>query len=49
MRKLIVNNFVTVDGYYEAKDKTINGLFEYQHEVYLGDQNFDNYCLERFW
>ncbi len=29
MRKLIVSNFVTVDGYYEAKDKTIDSLFEY--------------------
>src|SRR4028119_2172658 len=47
MRKLIVCNFVTVDGYYEAKDKTIDGLFEYYHEDYAGDQNFDNYTTER--
>src|SRR5215470_1368572 len=47
MRKLIVNNFVTVDGYYEAKDKTIDGLFEYYHEDYAGDQNFDYYNAER--
>jgi dihydrofolate reductase len=47
MRKLIVNNFVTVDGYYEAKDKTIDGLFEHYHEDYAGDQNFDNYAAER--
>ena len=47
MRKLIVNNFVTVDGYYEAKDKTIDSLFEYYHEDYTGDQNFDNYAAER--
>jgi dihydrofolate reductase len=47
MRKLIVNNFVTVDGYYEAKDKTIDGLFEFYHEDYAGDQNFDNYAAER--
>src|SRR5215213_6512739 len=47
MRKLIVSNFVTVDGYYEAKDKTIDGLFEYYHEDYQGDQNFDNYAAER--
>ena len=47
MRKLIVNNFVTVDGYYEAKDKTIDGLFEYYHEDYAGDQNFDYYAAER--
>ena len=47
MRKLIVNNFVTVDGYYEAKDKTIDGLFEYYHDDYAGDQNFDYYAAER--
>jgi dihydrofolate reductase len=47
MRKLIVNNFVTVDGYYEAKDKTIDGLFEYYHDDYAGDQNFDSYAAER--
>ena len=47
MRKLIVSNFVTVDGYYEAKDKTIDGLFEYYHEDYAGDQNFDYYNAER--
>jgi dihydrofolate reductase len=47
LRKLIVCNFVTVDGYYEAKDKTIDGLFEYYHEDYAGDQNFDYYNTER--
>jgi dihydrofolate reductase len=47
MRKLIVSNFVTVDGYYEAQDKTIDSLFEYYHEDYVGDQNFDYYNTER--
>ena len=47
MRKLIVSNFVTVDGFYEAKDNTIDGLFEYYHEDYSGDQNFDYYNTER--
>jgi dihydrofolate reductase len=47
LRKLIVSNFVTVDGYYEAKDKTIDGLFEHYHEDYSGDQNFDYYNTER--
>jgi dihydrofolate reductase len=47
VRKLIVSNFVTVDGYYEAKDKTIDGLFEYYHQDYTGDQNFDYYNTER--
>lgn len=30
MRRLIVDNFVTVDGYYEAKNKTFD-------EFYLSD------------
>jgi dihydrofolate reductase len=46
MRKLIVSNFVTLDGYYESKDKTINGLFEYWHKDYHGDEAFDRYNTE---
>ncbi len=41
MRKLIVSNFVTLDGYYEGKDKSINALFDYYHEDYSGDNSFD--------
>lgn len=47
MRKLIVNNFATLDGYYEGTDKSINSLFEYYHEDYSSDQNFDYYAAER--
>lgn len=47
MRKLIICNFVTVDGYYESSDKTIDGLFEYQHPDYVGDDSFDHYTTER--
>ena len=43
MRKLIVCNFMTVDAYYEAKDKTIGPLFEYRHEDYDNDDSFDFY------
>jgi dihydrofolate reductase len=43
MRKLIVSNFVTVDGFYESKDKTIDGLFEHFSPAYYGDQAFDQY------
>jgi dihydrofolate reductase len=46
MRKLIVSNFATLDGYYDSKDRTINGLFEYFHEDYHNDQNFDYYNTE---
>lgn len=47
MRKLIVSNFVTLDGYYEGKDKSINSLFDYNHEDYAGDDSFDFYNAER--
>src|SRR5918994_3150503 len=47
MRKLIVSNFVTLDGYYEGKDKSINSLFDYYHKDYYGDDNFDFYNTER--
>jgi dihydrofolate reductase len=47
MRKLIVSNFVTLDGYYENKDKTFDGFFDYQHEDYRNDDAFDHYNTER--
>jgi dihydrofolate reductase len=48
MRKLIVSNFVTLDGYYEGKDKNTKGsIFDYYHEDYYGDENFDHYNVER--
>lgn len=43
MQKLIVCNFITVDGIYESKDKTIEGLFEHFHPDYYGDNSFDQY------
>ena len=46
MRKLIVSNFVTLDGYYEGKDKSINSLFDYFHDDYAGDDRFDFYNAE---
>jgi dihydrofolate reductase len=47
MRKLIVCNFVTVDGYYEGVDKSINSLYDYYHKDYHGDNSFDFYNAER--
>lgn len=47
MRKLIVSNFVTLDGYYEGKDKTFDGFFDYQHDDYHSDDAFDHYNTER--
>jgi dihydrofolate reductase len=47
MRKLIVNNFVTLDGLYEGKDKGIGSLYDYYHPDYEGDNQFDYYSAER--
>jgi dihydrofolate reductase len=47
MRKLIVNNFLTLDGLYEGKDKNIISLYDYYHEDYHGDDSFDFYNAER--
>jgi len=46
MRKLIVSNFVTLDGLYEGKDKSINSLYDYYHKDYYGDDSFDFYNVE---
>lgn len=47
MRKLIVSNFVTLDGLYEGKDKNIASLYDYYHEDYYGDDSYDFYNAER--
>jgi dihydrofolate reductase len=50
MRKLIVSNMMSLDAYYEGKDKdmgSLGALFEYFHEDYSGDENFDHYNTER--
>jgi dihydrofolate reductase len=46
MRKLIVSNFMTLDGFYEGKDHKIESLFEYFPEHYYGDETFDYYNTE---
>jgi dihydrofolate reductase len=46
MRKLIVSNFLTLDGLYEGKDKNIVSLYDYYHEDYYGDNSFDFYNAE---
>jgi len=43
MRKLVVCNFMTVDAYYETREKTIAPFFEYRHEDYANDDSFDHY------
>jgi dihydrofolate reductase len=46
MRKLIVSNFQTLDGYYESTNKTFEGLFDYFCEDYAGNVAFDEYNTE---
>ena len=46
MRKLIVSNFQTLDGYYEAKNKTFDRFFDYFHEDYGSNEAFDYYNAE---
>ena len=46
MRKLIVSNFLTLDGLYEGKDKNIASLYDYYHQDYHGDDSFDFYNAE---
>jgi len=47
MRKLIVGNLVSLDGFYEGEGKSLNPLFDYFHEDYRGDDSFDHYNTER--
>ena len=47
MRKLIVCNLVSLDGYYEAPDKNVMPLFDYRQESYPTDESFDDYNAER--
>jgi hypothetical protein len=46
MRKLIVCNIMTLDGYYEAPGKNVMPLFDYRH-TYPEDESFDAYNAER--
>jgi dihydrofolate reductase len=46
MRKLIVSNFQTLDGYYEWANKTFDRFFDYWHEDYGENEAFDEYNTE---
>jgi dihydrofolate reductase len=46
MRKLIVSNFQTLDGYYESTDKTFGRFFDYFHDDYGANEAFDEYNTE---
>ena len=43
MRKLLVSNFSTLDGFYESEDKTFHRFFEYFLEEYGNNEAFDTY------
>jgi len=47
LRKLVVSNFATLDGFYESLHRSIEPFFEYQHPDYAGDDAFDHYNVER--
>ena len=46
MRKLIVSNFLTLDGYYESVSRTFDRFFDYWHEDYGANEAFDEYNTE---
>jgi dihydrofolate reductase len=46
MRKLIVSNFQTLDGYYESINKTFDRFFDYFHQDYGANEAFDEYNTE---
>jgi dihydrofolate reductase len=43
MRKLLVSNFQTLDGYYESEDKTFHRFFDYFLAEYGRNEAFDVY------
>jgi dihydrofolate reductase len=47
VRKLIVSNIVSLDGYYEGPDKNVMDLFAYRLGAYPEDDSFDAYNAER--
>ena len=47
MRKLIVTNIVSLDGYYEGPSKNVMDLFAYRFDAYPTDESFDAYNAER--
>jgi dihydrofolate reductase len=46
MRKLIVSNFMTLDGFYESSDKTFHRFFEHFLDEYGANEAFDSYNVE---
>jgi hypothetical protein len=46
MRKLIVSNIMSLDGYYEGPGKNVMDLFAYRWD-YPTDESFDTYNVQR--
>jgi dihydrofolate reductase len=46
-RKLVVSNFVTLDGLFDGPDKNIGPLFRYWHPDYAQDDAYDHYNADR--
>ena len=46
MGRLIVINFITIDGLYAGPGGDMGALFAHQHEAYRGDDTFDHYNVE---
>lgn len=46
MRKFIVSNLVTLDGFYEGKNRSLDAVFDYFHKDYTHDEYFDFYQAE---
>ncbi|MEO7221991.1 MAG: dihydrofolate reductase family protein, partial [Devosia sp.] len=46
MGKLIVSNFITIDGLYSGPGDDMGALFAHQHPDYSGDDSFDHYNVE---
>lgn len=47
MRKIIVCNIISLDGFYEGAGKNVMALFDYRRVAYPSDESFDNYNAER--
>ncbi|HET7900070.1 MAG TPA: dihydrofolate reductase family protein [Candidatus Nanopelagicales bacterium] len=46
MRRLIVSNFMTLDGFYESADKTFHRFFDHFLDEYGANDAFDEYNVE---
>jgi dihydrofolate reductase len=46
MGRLIVSNFITIDGLYSGPGDDMGALFAHQHPDYAGDDSFDFYNVE---